>query len=82
MIALHTPPRFAKLDDMLLLIVLKLAIVRTSFIWTESAGFRKLFHLSPSEWFAVIIHYIPAALKRETIKKRTCTNRTLKSPND
>jgi hypothetical protein len=49
---LHTLPGSAELDNVLLLIVLKLAIVRTSFIWTEIAGLRKLFHLSPSEWFA------------------------------
>jgi multiple antibiotic resistance protein len=57
----------AELDNVLLLIVLKLSIVWTSFIWTEIAGFRKLFHLSPSEWSASIIHYRPATLKRETI---------------
>jgi YD repeat-containing protein len=68
--ALHTLSGLAELLNVPLpLTVLKLSIVRTSFVWTEIAGFRKLFHLSPSEWSALIIHYLPATLKRETIQK-------------
>lgn len=67
-LVLHSLPGFAELDCVPLLIILQLPLVLTSFIWTKIAGFRKLFHLSPSKWFAFTIHHLPATLNRETIE--------------
>jgi hypothetical protein len=48
-IALNTLWALAEHDYVLLLIVLKLSMVWTCLVWTEIAGFGKLFHRSPSE---------------------------------
>jgi hypothetical protein len=55
-----------------LLTVPKLTILWTGFLWTKISWFGKLFHLSPSDWFAQSLLYLLTALKRETIQN--CTN--------
>jgi hypothetical protein len=54
-IALNTLLGLAEFDDVLLsLTILKLSTAQTSFVWTEISGLGKLFHRSPSVWFAPV----------------------------
>lgn len=67
---LYTPAGLAEFFKVLLLTVLKLPVVWAGFIWTEIAWFSKLFHVSPSDWFAWSLHQTISTLKRETTQSR------------
>jgi hypothetical protein len=76
LVTLNALIRFTGFLNVLMLTGLKLAMVWAGFVWEKIFWLGKLFHPSPSDWFAQNLLHLSPALKRETISNWSKENQS------